>query len=152
MPHQASGLGTPSGRLCPAPRLPAWVLRDLSWCRWLQQAPKSQAASQRAKGQPWDARGILTGSNPDELPGLNLQPQPSLSQPLPAGRQPGDPRVTFPILSGCWLFPSWVTIWGGPGAIPGFGIPQRHVPPPSPPHARAARAASKEQGSAENNT
>lgn len=44
-PHQASSAGTPSSRLCPAPELPARVLRDLSWYRWLHQAPKSQAAS-----------------------------------------------------------------------------------------------------------
>lgn len=44
-PHQTSSAGTPSSRLCPAPQLPARVLRDLSWYRWPHQAPKSRAAS-----------------------------------------------------------------------------------------------------------
>jgi len=110
---------------------------------------KPGSIRQRAKGATLGCKGHPKWEHSDELPGRSPQPQPSLPQPLRAGRQPGDPRVPLPILSGCWILPRRVTIQGAREPSPGLASHSPMWPLPTLPV--PAQAASEEQGSAENN-
>lgn len=109
-------------------------------------SPQKPGSILESKGATLACKKHPKWEHPDELPALSLQPQPGL---LRAGRQLGDPKVSFPVLPSSWLLPSWVTTQGAREPSPGLASHSPTRPLPTLPV--LTQTANEEQGSAENN-